>query len=268
MKSSCLPTSSIPRAAALAAALLALFAAPAAAKTLAHFKVDLKATSKMTWSEDITSSCQGSGRLRTFSNGETVVTLRSRKQPVVTLEHEGGSTILAYAGGATGLPVKGTVTRKVKEEGFAVVAPAPGACGSPEPAPRDCGARAYPSDSQVSLAYSTPEAWPYSTAPPLTDVLTISGPNSAAWTGGPPFRNCKSPARSDLLADQEGETELTPLKIPISIPELLARKHVTVKRSFSQRFDALPKGLRGVSGARPVKIETTVSLSFARVGRS
>lgn len=267
MKPSCLPTSSIPRAAVLAAALLALFAATAAAKPLAHFKVGLTATSTLTWSEDITSSCQGSGQLRTIANGKTTATLRSRKQPVVSLEHERGSTILAFSGGATGLPVKGTVTRKVKEEGFAVVAPAPGACISPEPVPHDCGTRAYPSDSQVSLTYTTPEAWPYSTLPPLTDVLTISGPNSAEWAGGPPFRNCASPARSDLLESQEGTTELTPLKIPVSIRSLLAHKHFTLKRSFSQRFDALPKNLTGVSGTRPVKIETSVSVSLTRVRR-
>lgn len=267
MKTSYTPSRSILLAAALAVAAVALFAATAAAKSLAHFRVGITATSTLTWSEDTTSSCQGSGRMRRIASGKTVTTLRSRKQPVVSLEHAGGSTALLFTGGATGLPVKGAVTRKVKEEGFTIVAPAPGACGTSEPIPHDCGTRAYPPDSQISLAYVTFGDWPYSSSPPLTDVLAISGPNSAEWTGGPPVRNCVSPARSDLLEDQEGDTELTPLKIPISIRELLVRKSFTIKRSFSQRFDGLPKELRGVSGARPVKIETSVSLSFTRVGR-
>jgi hypothetical protein len=253
-------------AAALAAVLLALFAATATAKTLARFKVGLKATSTMVWSEDITSSCQGSGQLRTISNGETVVTVRSRKQPVVSLEHAGDSTALVFTGGATGLPVKGTVARKVEEEGFTVVAPKPGACGTPEPTPRDCGTRAYPSDSQIGLTYLTFGEWPFETTPPLKDVLTISGPNSAQWTAGPPFRNCKSPARGDLLSGQAGTYETPPLTFPISIAALLARRHFTLKANDSLHFDAL-KYVTGVSGSRPVRIETTVSLSFTRVGR-
>lgn len=265
MKPSRLPSRSILCAAVLAATLLALFAATAAAKRLGSFKVGLQASSKLTWTEDITSSCDGSGRLRTLGNGSSVVTLRTRKRPVVALEREGGSTMLAFTGGATGLPVAGTIARKVKEEGFTVVPPASGACRSPEPVPHDCGIRAYPSDSQVSLTYLTPEDWPYQAPAPLTDVLTISGPNSAEWTGGPPFRNCASPARGDLLEDQEGTTELTPLRIPVSTSSLVARKRFTLKRGFSQRFETLPKQLEGVSGTRPVKIETTVTLSFTRL---
>lgn len=197
-------------------------------------------------------------------NGESITMLRTPRQPVVALERERGIGLrLAFSAGDTGLPVTGTLTRRASEEGFTVVAPSPGSCPPPEPVPQDCGTRAYPSDSQVSLAYSTPDSWPYPAETPLTDVLVLSGPNSAAWAAGPPFRNCTSPAPDYLLGGQGGtEPALT---FPVSIRSLLARKHFALKRHVSVHLETMPKNLKGVSGTRPVKIETTVSLSFTRL---
>ncbi|HVO54252.1 MAG TPA: hypothetical protein VMT37_07555 [Solirubrobacterales bacterium] len=259
------------RVAALAAAALSLLAALAlpavasAAKPYAYFKVGLKASVKLNWTEDMTGSCNGLGVLRTVGSGSSTATMHSTREVTAVLERGIGQPVFRSGGEELALPIGGHGTRRGSIEGWDVVAPPPGACPKPEPIAPDCGSFAYPPDSEVTVAYRTPDSWPYETPAPLTDVLVLDGPFSTEWPSGPPFENCPSIGRGELISSQLG-TELTPpLTLAVSLRNLLKRKRFTLKRHTSTHVDAFPKGLPGVSGTMPVRIETKVTLDFTRL---
>jgi hypothetical protein len=261
-----LPVRFAASAAALAVALAVLFAASAAAKPLASFKVDLRATAQMSWSEDITGSCNGSGELRTLGKGGSSVRLQASIERTAVLERSHGETTLKSRGSALTVPVTGSITRQGSVEGFVVVPPPPGACPAPEQVPPDCGRYTYPADSEVNVSYRSPEDWPYSSPAPLNDVLVIDGPYSPEWPSGPPFRNCPSAGRDYLLGGEEGTEMTPPLTIPVSVRALLkARKHVHLKRRFATHLEAFPQGIAGIGGTMPVWIEVKVALDLTRL---
>ncbi len=263
---------SLPRAAAPALAalsLLALLALPgtagAAGQPLAYFKVSLRASVKLSWTEDLTGSCNGVGELRTLGSGSTTANLHTTRDTTVALERASGQPVLRSGGEELALPVAGHVTRRGSVEGFVVVAPPPGACPKPEPVAPDCATVAYPPDSEVTVAYRTPDSWPYGDPAPLTDVLVLDGPFSSEWPSGPPFQNCPSLGRGDLISGQEGTEATPPLTIPVSVRSLLKRKRFTLKRRDSTHVDVFPKALPGIHGTMPVRIETRVRLDLTRL---
>jgi hypothetical protein len=241
--------------------------APAAHRPrVARFNATLTVWQKTTWTQRLTIHACGGGVFVTTGHGESKLKVHtaSVQRLTVRLVHSGGREMaLTFGDGTASVPVIGTLKRVGSDSAQVINPGTPGACPPPEHVPVDCGTRRYPVNSRIGFAT---DYWPDMKRRHDADVIYPTGPYSPDWSAGPGFVHCLAMGRDDMLAGTvQGER---PALQALLLQDVFGRKHhFEVHRERTQTIDHM-QGVHtpGITGTRPVTIETRWRLRLTRAG--
>ncbi len=243
------------RALLISAAALAVAAAPAGATTKAYWRLDVRATQHVKWTEHATVKGCSNSVLELRSAGTGDIDARDKETPWAVAEKANGRppTLLVHGLGP-GLAAAGTYKRDWKQDSFYSKAPDdPGQCPKSLPGSPDCGARALPKGALLYVAYEPGK-------------LTVSGPYVPDWVGMPPFQLCGGANGDDNL----GGTWYDPSKRPSAA--LPAKKLFGKAKKFTVSFNKVRTVQTAIhSGSfladdHPVTTTTHWKVTFTRTG--
>jgi hypothetical protein len=240
---------------ATALAAVALPAAPAVAKT-AHFKVSIKATQDVSWSEDIFARDCAGGVTETVGGGRSHMAVHTRRPVRVDARRERGRMVLAPR---RQLKVAGTMRRY-----GALTHPGDDTghhCGHVTPVERDCGQRTFPDDAQLSLELVDPRDWEDAYGPvPLGPALLLKGPFSIEWIGGPVFANCVGPGVLDYRLGLHAAPQVVFARTLFG-----HRRRLRISGSVRETVDVAAPGPVITSGRWPITTTIHWTVAFTRV---
>jgi hypothetical protein len=248
------------RALLAAAGLAVAAAAPAGAKlsTQAYYRIDVRATQHVTWSEHSSvRSCDGSV-LNLDGKGTGAVIARDHNQPWVVARRQGARATLLVQDDGAALAAEGRVKRDGQVNASSSASGKNPNCGQSGPPQSDCGTMPLPDTAMLYVGLITPAKVP---------MLTLSGPNVPEWAGMP-FKFCPGASGDSILAGTWYEPPPAP---PMAAPLPLSKLFGKAKR-FAVRFHderTVQTGRPGgavLSDDHPVATVIRWKVRFTRVG--
>jgi hypothetical protein len=254
----------------ITAALAVAGAAPASAKK-AYFRLDVRASQHVDWSDDSLSQGCSNSVLELHAKGTGGLKVRDQNQPWAVAQHTNDArrvTLLVHGEQPSSFAVSGNYQRTWQQNAFFTKPPDdPSGCPKSLPGSPDCGTRALPPGALMYVNYVAPGAWTYPKPKPAGGVLTLSGPIVQDWLGRPPFQLCGGAPGDDTLAGSWYDTSMRPMAAPLPVSKLFGKaKRFTV----SYRDERLVQTARPAGAVlqddHPVTTAIHWKVTFTRIG--
>jgi len=250
-----------------ALALAATAPAHAALSKKAYFRIDVKATQHVTWSEHSSvRSCDGSV-VNLDGKGTGDVMARDHNQPWVIARRQGARATLLVQDDGAALAAEGRVKRDGQVNASSSASGKNPNCGQSGPPQSDCGTMPLPDTAMLYLGLTTPASWTYSGPKPKVPMLTLSGPNVPQWAGMP-FKFCPGASGDSILAGTWYEAPpAPPMAAPLPLTKLFGKaKHFTVSFHDERLVQTGRPGGAVLSDDHPVTTVIRWKVRFTREG--